>query len=42
METKELYISPNSEALEMIHEGVICASAEPQWNNPFPGEEQTW
>ncbi|MBO7118162.1 MAG: hypothetical protein J6V81_05750 [Bacteroidales bacterium] len=38
---KELYSSPECEALEMKQEGVICASGNPQWNSPF-NPEQKW
>lgn len=38
---KELYSSPECEALEMKQEGVICASGNPQWNSPF-NPEQNW
>jgi hypothetical protein len=42
MKEKQTYISPESEALEIRLEGVIAASEDVQWNNPFPGEELTW
>lgn len=41
---KDLYSSPECEALELRLEGVVAASggASPQdYNNPF-GSEQTW
>ena len=42
MKEKQTYISPESEALEMKLEGVICASADPQdYSNPF-GDQQNW
>ena len=42
MKEKQTYISPESEALEMRLEGVIAASGDPVWNDPFPGGELEW
>ena len=41
MKEKENYITPATEAVDVRTEGVICASAEPQWNSPF-NPEQNW
>ena len=37
----ELYETPMTQVVEVKTEGVICASADPQWNNPF-NPEQNW
>jgi len=38
---KEFYDSPMTQVVEVKTEGVICASADPQWNDPF-NPEQNW
>ena len=40
MKEKQIYTRPESEALEMRLEGVIAASGDPQWNDPFNPEEE--
>ena len=38
---KEQYISPECEVLEVRPEGVIAASLDPTYNNPF-NPEKSW
>ena len=40
-QTKEQYISPECEMLLVKSEGVICASLDPTYNNPF-NPEKSW
>lgn len=40
-QTKEQYTSPRSEELDVRLEGVIAASLDPSYTNPF-NPEQPW
>ena len=41
VQTKEQYLPPKSEELEMSLEGVISAS-DPKFGSPFPGGGEDW
>ena len=43
MKVKELYLSPETEVIEIRTEGVIAASPDPIVANPFSGlTEEDW
>ena len=43
MKVKELYLSPETEVIEIRTEGVIAASSNPIVTNPFEGiTEEDW
>lgn len=39
MEKKSVYVSPESEALSVLHEGIICESEKKNEGEGYPGWE---
>ena len=42
MRLKKLYEAPETEVLDLMIEGVIAASGDPQFNAPFGDSEEEW